>query len=139
MSIEQTMLALGERARRASRAVMMADAGQKNRALLAMAEALAGLRPELREANAADVADAKAAGLDAAPCSTARRSPSATSTTWAKACARSPPCPTRWAASPPPPCAPTACAWRKCASRWASSASSTSRAPTSPSTPPPCA
>lgn len=66
MSIEETMLALGERARKASRAVMMADAGQKNRALLAMAEALAGLRPELREANAADVADAKAAGLDAA-------------------------------------------------------------------------
>lgn len=40
------------------------------------------------------------------------------------------------AASARPACAPTACEWRRCACRWASSASFTSPAPTSPSTRP---
>jgi glutamate-5-semialdehyde dehydrogenase len=65
-TIEQTMLALGQRARAASRHTMMADTGQKNRALLAMADAIAEHRDELQAANAADVADAKRDGLDAA-------------------------------------------------------------------------
>jgi glutamate-5-semialdehyde dehydrogenase len=60
------MQALGERARQASRVVMLADSGQKNRALLAMADALATHRDELRAANAADLAQAQANGLDAA-------------------------------------------------------------------------
>ncbi|HEY0295384.1 MAG TPA: glutamate-5-semialdehyde dehydrogenase [Bordetella sp.] len=66
MSIEQTMLALGQRARTASRHTMLADTGQKNQALLAMADAIAEHRGELQAANAADVADARRDGLDAA-------------------------------------------------------------------------
>jgi glutamate-5-semialdehyde dehydrogenase len=65
-TLEASMQALGQRARQASRVVMLADSGQKNRALLAMAGALAAHRDELRAANAADVAQAQAHGLDAA-------------------------------------------------------------------------
>jgi glutamate-5-semialdehyde dehydrogenase len=65
-TIEETMLALGERARKASRVVMLADSGRKNRALLAMVDALAEHRDELRTANAADVAQAKAGELEPA-------------------------------------------------------------------------
>ncbi len=60
------MLALGQRARTASRHTMLADTGQKNQALLAMADAIAEHRGELQAANAADVADARRDGLDAA-------------------------------------------------------------------------
>jgi glutamate-5-semialdehyde dehydrogenase len=65
-SIEQIMLAMGERARKASRVTMMADSGRKNRALLAMADAVDAHRAAIHEANAADVADARRDGLDAA-------------------------------------------------------------------------
>jgi glutamate-5-semialdehyde dehydrogenase len=65
-TIEQTMLAMGQRARTASRHTMLASTGQKNRALLAMADAIAEHRDELQAANAEDVADAKRDGLDAA-------------------------------------------------------------------------
>ncbi len=60
------MLALGVNARRASRITMLAGAAQKNRALHAMAAELGARRAELKEANAADVAAARADGLDAA-------------------------------------------------------------------------
>ena len=65
-TIEQIMLAMGQRARAASRHTMLASTGQKNRALLAMADAIAEHRDELQAANAQDVADAKRDGLDAA-------------------------------------------------------------------------
>lgn len=65
-TIEESMLALGENARRASRAMMTAGSGQKNRALLAMADALAEQRDTLKAANAQDVESARADGLEAA-------------------------------------------------------------------------
>ena len=65
-TIEQIMLAMGQRARTASRRTMLASTGQKNRALLAMAEAIAEHRDELQAANAQDVAEAKQGGIDAA-------------------------------------------------------------------------
>ena len=65
-TIEESMLALGENARRASRAMMTAGSGQKNRALLAMADALAEQRDALKAANAQDVESARADGLEAA-------------------------------------------------------------------------
>ncbi|WP_144638236.1 glutamate-5-semialdehyde dehydrogenase [Bordetella genomosp. 13] len=65
-TIEESMLALGVNARRASRITMLAGAAQKNRALHAMAAELGARRAELKEANAADVAAARADGLDAA-------------------------------------------------------------------------
>ena len=65
-TIEQTMLTMGQRARAASRHTMLASTHQKNRALLAMADAIAEHRDELQAANAEDVADAERDGLDAA-------------------------------------------------------------------------
>ncbi|MGN6580330.1 MAG: glutamate-5-semialdehyde dehydrogenase [Bordetella sp.] len=65
-TIEQTMLAMGQRARAASRHTMLASTRQKNHALLAMADAIAEHRDALQAANAEDVADAKRDGLDAA-------------------------------------------------------------------------
>jgi len=60
------MLALGVNARRASRLTMQADAACKNAALRAMASELTARRAELKAANEADVAAARADGLDAA-------------------------------------------------------------------------
>ena len=50
-TIEHAMLTLGENARRASRAMMRANGAAKNRALHAMADALAASRDELKAAN----------------------------------------------------------------------------------------
>lgn len=50
-SIEHAMLTLGENARRASRAMMRANSAAKNKALLAMADALAASHDELKAAN----------------------------------------------------------------------------------------
>ena len=65
-TIEQTMLALGENARQASRAMMRASGAAKNRALHIMAEALVAERDTLKAANARDLDAARANGLEAA-------------------------------------------------------------------------
>lgn len=65
-SIEHAMLTLGENARRASRAMMRANSAAKNKALLAMADALAASHNELKAANEKDVAAARANGLEPA-------------------------------------------------------------------------
>jgi len=64
--IHTAMLALGENARRASRAMMRATGAAKNHALQAMAEALRDNRAELQAANAQDVDAARAGGLEPA-------------------------------------------------------------------------
>ena len=66
MDVKQYMQQLGERARLASRALAAADTGVKNRALLAIAEAVDAQRSAIIGANARDLAAAEAAGLDAA-------------------------------------------------------------------------
>jgi len=58
--------ALGKRARAASRELARADTASKNRALLAMAAEIRGQSKAILQANAADVARARAAGHDAA-------------------------------------------------------------------------
>jgi glutamate-5-semialdehyde dehydrogenase len=58
--------ALGKRARAASRELARADTASKNRALLAMAAEIRGQSKAILQANAADVAKARAAGDDAA-------------------------------------------------------------------------
>jgi len=65
-TIEHTMLALGENARQASRAMMRASGSAKNRALLAMAEMLGAERDTLKAANARDLEAARANGLEPA-------------------------------------------------------------------------
>lgn len=50
--IDTAMLALGDNARRASRAMMRATGAAKNQALHAMADALRDARAELKAANA---------------------------------------------------------------------------------------
>ncbi|OZI36643.1 glutamate-5-semialdehyde dehydrogenase [Bordetella genomosp. 1] len=65
-TIEHTMLALGENARQASRAMMRASGSAKNRALLAMAEMLGVERDTLKAANARDLEAARANGLEPA-------------------------------------------------------------------------
>jgi len=62
--LRSQMLALGERARVASRAVAKATAGAKNRALELAAEALVDRHKSLRAANAKDVKAARAEGRD---------------------------------------------------------------------------
>jgi glutamate-5-semialdehyde dehydrogenase len=66
MDVKQYMLDLGRRARAASRVVAKADTDTKNRALRAMAAAVRRERAKLLAANAADVAEARAAGLEPA-------------------------------------------------------------------------
>jgi glutamate-5-semialdehyde dehydrogenase len=60
------MQTLGKQARVASRAIARADANQKNRALAAIAAAIRRDTPRLLAANAEDMADARAHGLDTA-------------------------------------------------------------------------
>ena len=60
------MLDLGRNARAAARRLVAADTGTKNRALLAMAEALEAARPVLARENAKDLEAGEAKGLDAA-------------------------------------------------------------------------
>ncbi|MDO8931312.1 MAG: glutamate-5-semialdehyde dehydrogenase, partial [Rhodocyclaceae bacterium] len=66
MDIKTYMEDVGRAARAASRATARASTQAKNTALLAMAAAIRAHSEELLAANAADVAEAKAAGLDAA-------------------------------------------------------------------------
>lgn len=66
MDIATYMQELGERARRAARAMARADSAAKNRALLAIADCLEAERTRLKEANQLDLAAGAAAGLEAA-------------------------------------------------------------------------
>ncbi|MDF2181711.1 glutamate-5-semialdehyde dehydrogenase [Neptuniibacter sp. CAU 1671] len=66
MNVEQYMTELGQSARDAARLVARADTRQKNKALLAMADALNASRDALATANAQDLAAGRANGLDAA-------------------------------------------------------------------------
>jgi glutamate-5-semialdehyde dehydrogenase len=62
----QMMTQMGQRARRASRALAGVTTADKNHALLAIADALLAAQTQLLAANAVDVANARARGLDAA-------------------------------------------------------------------------
>ncbi|OHC65838.1 MAG: glutamate-5-semialdehyde dehydrogenase [Rhodocyclales bacterium RIFCSPLOWO2_02_FULL_63_24] len=66
MDIKEYMQQVGQAARAASRATARASTAAKNTALLAMAQAIRQRRAELLAANAADVAEARGNGLDAA-------------------------------------------------------------------------
>jgi len=66
MDIKQYMRSVGEQARAASRVVARADTNAKNKALLAMAEAIERDEAKLLAANAKDMDAAKASGLDSA-------------------------------------------------------------------------
>ena len=66
MDVQTYMQQVGRQAREASRATARASTAAKNTALLAMATAIRERRGELLAANAADVADARNNGLDAA-------------------------------------------------------------------------
>lgn len=66
MDVRTYMQQVGRQAREASRAMARASTGAKNAALLAMAGAIRQRRGELLAANAADVGEARANGLDAA-------------------------------------------------------------------------
>jgi len=64
--ITQTMQSMGQRARQASRETSRATTEQKNKALLATADALVAQRPQILEANQKDLQAGQAKGLDAA-------------------------------------------------------------------------
>lgn len=64
--VEAVMHALGQRARAASRIVALSPAEQRNAALQAMAAALRAAAPAILAANAQDLTEARAAGLNAA-------------------------------------------------------------------------
>ncbi len=66
MDIKPYMQTVGQQAREASRAVARADTNQKNKALLAMADAIERDAGKLLAANAKDMDAARARGLDAA-------------------------------------------------------------------------
>ena len=66
MDIKQYMNELGRKARAASRILNRAETADKNRALLAMADAIEAQREHLKVENAKDLAAGKASGLDAA-------------------------------------------------------------------------
>ncbi|MDP2784142.1 MAG: glutamate-5-semialdehyde dehydrogenase [Sulfurimicrobium sp.] len=66
MDVKAYMHKLGQQARAASRAMARADTSAKNKALTVMAQAIQRDSAKLVEANARDLAAAKAAGLDAA-------------------------------------------------------------------------
>lgn len=66
MDIIQYMQELGEAARSASRAMAKASTQEKNRALLAISDAIIAQREELKAANAKDMANGQKNGLDAA-------------------------------------------------------------------------
>ncbi len=66
MDVKDYMQTLGRQAREASRAIARADTNQKNRALLAMAAAIRRDADKLLQANARDMEQARAKGLDAA-------------------------------------------------------------------------
>ena len=64
MNVKEYMAELGQQARVAARAIAKADTGIKNRALLAMAEAIDESRDQLVAANAKDLDQGRANGLD---------------------------------------------------------------------------
>lgn len=66
MDIKETMQAIGRRARAASRRLATASTAEKNAALQAIADAIRREKAALLAANAADVAAARAAGLEPA-------------------------------------------------------------------------
>jgi glutamate-5-semialdehyde dehydrogenase len=66
MDVKQYMRMVGEQARAASRVIARADTQAKNKALLAMAEAIEREQDKLLVANHKDMEAAQAAGLDAA-------------------------------------------------------------------------
>ena len=66
MNVKDYMQRVGKAARRASRAMARADTNQKNRALLAMADAIARDQDKLLTANMEDLAAARGAGLEPA-------------------------------------------------------------------------
>ncbi len=66
LDIKAYMQSVGREARSASRRMAAADTASKNKALLAMADAIERDSAKLLAANAADVAQARAAGLDEA-------------------------------------------------------------------------
>ena len=66
MDVKAYMQQIGRKAREASRATARASTAAKDTALLAMAAAIRERRAELLAANAADVAEARGNGLDAA-------------------------------------------------------------------------
>ncbi|GGY38577.1 gamma-glutamyl phosphate reductase [Bacterioplanes sanyensis] len=66
MNIKDYMHSLGQQARDASRAMNRASSADKNRALLAIADAIQTARPELHSANAEDLQRGRDNGLDAA-------------------------------------------------------------------------
>jgi glutamate-5-semialdehyde dehydrogenase len=62
-SVAALMQDIGLRARKAARALALAPAAQKDKALRAMAKAIRAAAPEILAANEGDVADARAAGV----------------------------------------------------------------------------
>jgi glutamate-5-semialdehyde dehydrogenase len=64
--VKAYMQQLGQQARAASRVLVRATTAQKNRALLAMAEAIESAADQLKAENAKDLGNGKANGLDAA-------------------------------------------------------------------------
>lgn len=64
MNVKEYMAELGQQARRASREIAKADTSVKNRALLAMADAIDVSRTELVTANAKDLEQGRLNGLD---------------------------------------------------------------------------
>jgi glutamate-5-semialdehyde dehydrogenase len=66
MDIKAYMQTVGRAARQASRVIARADTALKNRALLAIADALAAARADLLAANAEDLKRGAASGLDSA-------------------------------------------------------------------------
>ncbi|WP_373019508.1 glutamate-5-semialdehyde dehydrogenase [Thiomicrorhabdus sp.] len=66
MDIQAYMQQLGQQARRAARVLVRASTAQKNRALLAMAEAIENSADVLKAENAKDLENGKQNGLDAA-------------------------------------------------------------------------
>ncbi|VUD53174.1 Gamma-glutamyl phosphate reductase [Thalassocella blandensis] len=65
-SVKEYMQTLGQQARAASRAMLSANTGMKNNALLAIAEAIDTARDEITRENARDLEQGRAVGLDAA-------------------------------------------------------------------------
>ncbi len=65
MNVAEYMTELGEQARAASREIARADTGDKNRALLAMADAIDASREALVDANQKDMQNGRDKGLDA--------------------------------------------------------------------------
>jgi glutamate-5-semialdehyde dehydrogenase len=66
MNVKKYMNTLGQQARAASRALVKATTDDKNRALLAMADALENSAEQLKSENSKDLAQGKKKGLDAA-------------------------------------------------------------------------